>query len=376
MAKDIKETKPARVRFAPSPTGLLHLGGARTALYNYLLARQTGGQFILRIEDTDQKRYDPAALKDIMDSLHWLGIDWDEGPEKGGDFGPYIQTERMDIYQDYIRQLIEMGDAFYCFCSKKKLDEERQLQQKNKQKPRYAGTCRSIPLAEAQARVEAGEEHVVRYKMPLDGSITVYDRLRGEIVFDHKNLDDTILVKSNGIPVYHFAAILDDHLMEITHVFRGEEWISNFPLHAHIYQSFGWEQPEWVHLSLFLKPSGKGKMSKRETQEMRLTGQTIFIQDMAALGYLPEAVVNWIVLMGWSYDDKTEFFTLDDLVDKFSIDKLNPSNAAIDFKKFDHFNGLHIRALSIEELTRRILPFFEAENIPATFAPSRLHAIY
>jgi glutamyl-tRNA synthetase len=350
-----------RVRFAPSPTGLTHLGSARTALYNYLLARNTGGQFILRFEDTDTKRYDPQAEDDLIDSLHWLGLQWDEGPDVGGQYAPYRQSERKALYQNYAHQLIEQGDAFYCFCTPAELDAARKEQQKRKENPHYPGTCRNLSPEEAQARVDAGESHVVRFKMPKEGTTTVKDYMRGEITFDNANLDDVILVKSNGLAVYHLAAMVDDHEMGITHVFRGEEWVSTFPLHVRIYEAFGWQQPTWVHLSLFLKPEGKGKMSKRATAEMKkLTGKSIFVQDMEEIGYLPEAVVNWIALMGWSYDDKTEFFTLEDLVEKFSIDKLNPSSAAINFKKLDHFNGLHIRSLTIADLAQRIKPFFEA----------------
>ena len=360
-------TQPARVRFAPSPTGLTHLGSARTALYNYLLANQTGGQFILRIEDTDRKRYDPQAEQDLIDSLHWLGLQWDEGPDVGGKYGPYRQSERLDEYQKYAEQLIESGHAFYCFCTPEELGAQRKAQQQRGEKPRYAGTCRDLPLEEARQRVANGERHVIRYKMPYDGSITVHDELRGDIVFNNKELDDSILIKSDGFAVYHLAAMVDDHLMKVTHVFRGEEWIPSFPLHAHIYRALGWDEPKWVHLSVFLSPTGQGKMSKRETEALRLTGQTIFIKDMEALGYLPEAVVNWVALMGWSYDDKTEFFSLQDLVDKFSIAKLNPANAAIDFKKLDHFNGLHIRSLSVEQLAERLVPYFQAAGIDASY---------
>lgn len=355
-----KKILPARVRFAPSPTGKTHLGSARTALYNYLLARQTNGQFILRIEDTDRKRYDAQAEQDLIDSLHWLGLDWDEGPDVGGDSGPYRQSERLGYYHQYGEELVNRGHAFYCFCSAEELNKTRVSQQQRGEKPRYAGTCRDIPLEEAQARIASGEEYVIRFKMPYEGSITVHDLLRGDITFNHKELDDTILIKSDGYAVYHLASMVDDHLMGITHVFRGEEWIPSFPLHVHIYRALGWQEPEWVHLSVFLSPTGKGKMSKRETEALKLTGQTIFINDMKALGYLPEAVINWIALMGWSYDDKTEFFTLDDLVEKFSLKKLNPANAVIDFKKFDHFNGLHIRSLPVEELATRLVPFFLA----------------
>ncbi|TAK13773.1 MAG: glutamate--tRNA ligase [Anaerolineae bacterium] len=360
-----RDSQSVRVRFAPSPTGLLHLGGARTAMYNYLLARQTGGQFILRLEDTDQKRFDPTAEQDLKDSLRWLGLQWDEGIDVGGPHEPYRQSERKAIYQPFAQQLIDSGHAFYCFCTREELDTSRQEQKARGVQARYAGPCRELPAETAHARVAVGEDHVIRFKMPKDGSITIVDRLRGDITFENRNLDDYVIVKSDGLPVYHLAAMVDDHLMGITHVFRGEEWIPTFPLHAHIYRAFGWQEPEWVHLSLFLKPSGKGKMSKRETEAMRLTGQTIFIKEMQGLGYLPEAVLNWIALMGWSYDDSTEFFTLDDLIQKFSIDKLNPSNAAIDFRKFDHFNGLHIRALAPEDVARRCMPFLEQASIPA-----------
>lgn len=355
--------KPARVRFAPSPTGSLHLGGARTALYDYLLAQQTGGQFILRIEDTDRKRFVPGAEQEIMDGLRWLGLQWDEGPDIGGEFGPYRQSERKEIYMDYARQLIQMGKAYYCFCSPERLEKVRNEQQKNKEIPHYDGLCRDLPLEEAERRVAAGEKHVIRFKMPHEGSTTVRDRLRGEITIENKNLDDYILVKSDGLALYHLAATVDDHLMKITHVVRGSEWLPTFPLHSMIHRAFGWEEPEFVHLSVFLKPSGKGKMSKREAADLIKDGYSIFIKDLRGLGYLPEAVVNWISLMGWSYDDHTEFFNLQDLIEKFSLDHLNPSPAAINFSKFDHFNGLHIRSLTIEELAKRIRPFFEAAGL-------------
>lgn len=349
----------ARVRFAPSPTGLTHLGSGRTALYNYLLARKSGGTFILRIEDTDQKRYDPAAEKDLTSSLKWLGLQWDEGPDVGGPHEPYYQSKRMDIYRKHAEELVAKGKAFYCFCTPEELETERKAQQARHVQPHYSGKCRDLPLEEAQQRVKAGESHVIRFKAPKEGTITVVDKLRGEIVVENRTIDDRVLLKSDRHAVYHLAAMVDDHIMEITHVLRGEEWLPSLPLHVHIYQAFGWQQPEWIHLSVFLKPSGKGKMSKRETEEMKLTGQSIFIKDLADMGYLPEAVVNWIVLMGWGFDDHTEFFTMQDLVEKFDINKLNPSPAAIDFKKLDHFNGLHIRALPEKELTKRLLPYFE-----------------
>jgi glutamyl-tRNA synthetase len=349
-----------RVRIAPSPTGRAHLGNARTALYDYLLARQSGGQFIVRIEDTDTKRFVAGAEQELLQSLRWLGLDWDEGPDIGGPNEPYHQSQRKEIYQQHAQWLIDKDKAYYCFCSPERLQRVRQEQQKRKENPRYDGACRRLDPGEAAKRVANGERHVVRFKTPKDGVVIAKDRLRGDIKVENSSLDDYVLVKSDGLALYHLAAMVDDHLMGITHVLRGAEWLPTFPLHVHIYNAFGWQQPEWVHLSLFLKPSGKGKMSKREAATLMKDGYSIFIGDMKELGYLPEAVVNWMALMGWSYDDHTEFFTLDDLVEKFSLEKLNPAPAAINFSKLDHFNGLHIRNLTASDLAERIRPFFIA----------------
>ena len=349
---------PVRVRFAPSPTGRTHLGSGRTALYNYLLARQTGGQFILRIEDTDRKRYNAESEQELIDSLHWLGIQWDEGPDVGGPHAPYHQSQRKEIYLQHATQLIEMGHAYYCFCTPERLARVRQEQQKRKEASHYDGTCRLLTQSEAAQRVANGESHVVRFKTPTEGTITVQDRLRGDITVENQNIDDYIIVKSDGLALYHLAAMVDDHLMGITHVIRGSEWLPTFPLHAHIIRAFGWQEPDWIHLSVFLKPSGKGKMSKRDSSQLIKDGKSIFLTDLRSLGYLPEGVLNWTALMGWSYDDHTEFFSLDDLVEKFDIDRLNPSPAAINFSKLDHFNGLHIRNLTIPDLAERIKPFF------------------
>lgn len=350
--------KPVRVRFAPSPTGHTHLGSGRTALYDYLLARKTGGQFILRIEDTDRKRYVEGAEQELIDSLRWLGLNWDEGPDVGGPYGPYRQSERKEIYESHARQLIEMGRAYYCFCSPEQLEKSRQEAQKRKELPLYPGTCRRIDPAEAARRVAAGEKHVIRFKTSADGTTSVTDLLRGTITVDNSRIDDSILVKSDGFAVYHLAAMVDDHLMKITHVIRGSEWLPSLPLHALIIRAFGWEEPAWVHLSVFLKPSGKGKMSKRESSDLLKDGHSIFIKDFDDLGYIPEGVLNWVALMGWSYDDRTEFFTLPELVEKFSLEKLNPSPAAINFTKLDHFNGTHVRTLEVDDLARRLRPFF------------------
>jgi len=366
---DIK--KPARVRFAPSPTGHMHLGSARTALYDYLLARQTGGQFILRIEDTDRKRYVPGAEQELMDGLRWLGLEWDEGPDKGGPYGPYRQSERKEIYLKYANQLIESGHAYYCFCTPEELAKVREEQQKRKEPPHYPGTCRNLDPAEAARRVAAGEPHVIRFKTPKEGQTTVKDLLRGEITVDNRTLDDYIIVKSDGWALYHLAAMVDDFLMKITHVIRGSEWLPTLPLHALIIRALGWEEPEWVHLSVFLKPSGKGKMSKREATDLVKSGHSIFVKDLQELGYTPEGVVNWVALMGWSYDDHTEFFTMEELIEKFSLEHLTPSPAAINFTKLDHFNGLHIRALPLDELASRLKVYFEKAGLAADDATLR-----
>jgi glutamyl-tRNA synthetase len=362
------DMQPARMRFAPSPTGRFHIGGARTALYTYLFARKTGGQFILRIEDTDQKRFDPAAEAELFESLRWLGLEWDEGPDLGGPSGPYRQSERMDVYQKYARELIASGHAYYCFCTAARLAEVRKLQQQRKEPPRYDGHCRRLAPAEAEARVAAGEEHVIRFKTPREGTTTAVDLLRGAIEVENETIDDYILVKSSGMPVYHLAAMVDDHLMGITHVTRGSEWLPTFPLHVMIYKAFGWEQPVWVHLSVLLNPSGKGKLSTRDSSTDKRGAHAIFTLDLRDLGYLPEAVVNWVSLMGWSFDDHTEFFTMPDLIQAFSLEKLNPSPAAVNFSKLDHFNGLHIRSLDTADLTRRLLPFFSNAGLEVSFS--------
>ena len=358
--------KPARMRFAPSPTGRFHIGGARTALYTYLYARKTAGQFILRIEDTDQKRFDPGAEAELFESLRWLGLAWDEGPDVGGPYGPYRQSERVDIYQQHAQQLVQSGHAYYCFCSPERLAEVRKLQQQRKEPPRYDGHCRRLDPDEAAARVAAGESHVIRFKTPQQGKTTSVDLLRGPIEVQNETIDDYILVTSSGMPVYHLAAMVDDHLMGITHVTRGSEWLPTFPLHVMIYEAFGWEQPIWVHLSVLLNPSGKGKLSKRDSSAGKGGTQAIFTLDLRDLGYVSEAVVNWVSLMGWSYDDHTEFFRMPDLIQAFSLEKLNPSPAAVNFSKLDHFNGLHIRSLDPHDLTHRLLPFFENAGLEVT----------
>lgn len=348
---------------APSPTGRFHLGSARTALFDYLLARKTGGQFILRLEDTDQKRFVPGSEEEILHSLEWLGIAPDESFAHGGPFGPYRQTERREIYQGYAKQLVDSGHAYPCFCTPERLDKMRKEQEAQKvDRVKYDGLCRRLDPGEASKRVAAGEKYVIRFKMPREGSTVVHDHLRGDITTENKYLDDNVILKSDGLPTYHLAAMADDHDMQITHVMRGSEWLPSFPLHVQIVRAFGWEEPIWVHLSLFLKPSGKGKLSKRDDAQAMKDGHTIFVSDMKNLGYTPEGVLNWIALMGWGVAED-DVMTLDQMVERFSIDSLTPSPAAINYQKLDHFNGTHIRLLTTEDLAARIKPFLTGAGL-------------
>ena len=355
--------KSARTRMAPSPTGRFHVGSGRTALFNYLLARQTGGQFILRFEDTDQKRFVPGSEEEIIRSLDWLGITPDESPVHGGRYVPYRQTERRESYLKHAQFLVQKGSAYPCFCSPERLEKMRKEQEAQKvDRVQYDGLCRRIDPDVAARRVANGESYVIRFKMPKEGTTTARDHLRGDILTENKYLDDYVLLKSDGLPTYHLAAMVDDHEMEITHVLRGSEWLSTFPLHVQIIRAFGWEEPVWIHLSIFLKPSGKGKMSKRESAQVMKDGHSIFVDDMKELGYVPEGVLNWIALMGWGVAED-EVMTLDQMVQRFSIDTLTPSPAAINFQKLDHFNGAHIRLLSTEDLAARIKPYFIAAGL-------------
>ncbi len=353
------------VRFAPSPTGRLHIGSARTALYDYLLARKVGGRFILRIEDTDQKRFIPGAEEEIYEGLRWLGLDWDEGPDIGGPHAPYRQTEAREIYLDHARQLIANDYAYPCFCTAERVAKLREEQRRRKEQPLYDGLCRRLAPDEAAKRVAAGEPHVIRFKTPREGSTTATDMLRGDITVENKTLDDFILVKSTGLAVYHLAAMVDDHRMGVSHVIRGAEWLSTLPLHAMVVRAFGWREPAWCHLSLFLKPSGKGKMSKRDTAQAVTEGHSIYVRDLKEMGYIPEGVLNWIALMGASFDEAKDVFTLGEMIKRFEIRHLTPSPAAINFEKADHFNGTHIRLLAVDDLAARLKPVFEK----AGFAP-------
>ncbi len=356
-------TQPARTRIAPSPTGRFHVANARNALFAYMVARQTGGQFILRFEDTDQKRFVPGSEEEIIRSLEWLGLTPDESPVHGGQYGPYRQTERRETYQHYANLLVEKGNAYPCFCTPERLDQMRKEQEARKvDRVRYDGLCRRLAPEEAARRVAAGEKHVIRFKMPYEGTTVAHDHLRGDIVTENKYLDDYVLLKSDGLPTYHLGAIIDDHEMKITHVIRSAEWLPTFPLHVQIMRAFGWEEPVWVHPSIFLKPSGKGKMSKRDKAAAMEGGHSIFVGDFESLGYIPEGVLNWIVLMGWGVAED-DVMTLDNMIQRFSIDNLTPSPAAINFQKLDHFNGTHIRLLTTEDLAGRIKPYLTGAGL-------------
>jgi len=340
----------------------MHLGSARSALYPFLLARRTGGTFILRIEDTDIKRTVPGAERDLIRGLHWLGIDYDEGPDIGGPNAPYRQTEREAIYRDHAWRLVELGHGYPCFCTPDQLEKNRKQQLANKKNPRYDGACRNLDPEVARCRVINGERYVIRFKMPKEGAITTTDLLRGSITTDNSALDDSVLLKSDGLPTYHLAAMVDDHLMGITHVIRGSEWLPSMPLHSHLIRAFGWEEPVFAHLSVFLKPSGKGKMSKREAAEAIKDGHSIFIGDLKDLGYTPEGVLNWIVLMGWGVSGD-DVLTLVDMIARFDINHMTPSPAAINFTKLDHFNATHIRRLQDSDLAARLKPYFLREHL-------------
>ncbi|MGE5582989.1 MAG: glutamate--tRNA ligase [Bacillota bacterium] len=338
-----------RVRFAPSPTGYLHIGGARTALYNWLLARHSGGKFLLRIEDTDRHRYVPDALTDIMASLRWLGLNWDEGPEVGGDYGPYFQSERLDLYKKYAQQLIMEGKAYRCYCTAERLELLRKEQEAAKQPSGYDRYCLRLTDQQRRELENSGTRSVVRFKIP-EGRTVVNDLLRGELEFDNQTIDDFVLLKSDGFPTYHLANIIDDHLMKITHVMRGDEWLISTPRHVLLYQALGWEPPKFAHLPIFLAPGG-GKLSKRH-------GATS-VREYREKGYLPEALFNFLLLLGWNPGTDQEMFTLEEAAKAFTIERINVSPVAFSTEKLDWFNGIYIRSLAPEDLAKRCLPYLQ-----------------
>jgi glutamyl-tRNA synthetase len=368
MTESASNTSPVRVRFAPSPTGLLHIGGARTALFNWLLAhgqtRRVGRQsaFLLRIEDTDRNRYVEGAEQGIVDILRWFGLDWDEGPDVGGPLGPYRQSERTDLYREHAMRLLASGHAYRCFCTPERLQQVREEQTARKEAPGYDRFCRDLALEQVEANLAAGIPSSIRFRMPLDGETRVVDLLRGEIVFQNANLEDLILLKSDGYPTYHLANVVDDHLMAISHILRGEEWIPTAPIHVRLYDAFGWNVPQFAHMPLILAPGG-GKLSKRH-------GSTA-MEEFRAQGYLPEALMNYLALLGWSLDGTTEMFSRDDLLETFTLERVNSSPGTFDYNKLRWFNQQYINhVLTLEELTLRVMPFLAEVGLiaPGPFA--------
>jgi glutamyl-tRNA synthetase len=351
-------TNTVRVRFAPSPTGYLHVGGARTALFNWLFARHHNGVFILRIEDTDRARYRPEALQDIMEGLRWLGLEWDEGPEVGGDYGPYFQSQRLDIYQEYARKLVASGHAYYCYCSPERLAQVRE-EQRRRGEPDigYDRHCRYLTAKERADYEAQGIVPVVRLKAPLEGQTSFHDVLHGDITVDNTRLDDLVLLKSDGYPTYHLANVVDDTLMQITHIMRADEWLPSVPKHILLYEAFGWKPPVFAHLPIILAPEGKGKLSKRHG--------AVSVLEFRRQGYLPEAMVNFLARVGWAYDDKTELFTRQELIEKFSLEGVSKSPAAFSYDKLDWMNGVYIRKLPPDDLARRLMPFLEGAKLAA-----------
>ncbi len=344
-----------RVRYAPSPTGLQHIGGVRTALFNYFFAKANGGSFILRIEDTDRERYSDESLQDLYDTLNWLGVQWDEGPGKG-EYGPYVQSERFDLYQEYAQKLLDEGKAYYCFCTAERLEQVREEQKKTKSKQQgYDRHCRDLDPAEALKRREAGEPCVIRLKVPMDGKTTFHDEVMGDIT--RKNSDvspDPVILKTDGFPTYHLANVIDDHLMGITHIMRAQEWIPSGPLHVILYEAFGWTPPKYCHLPLVMGKDGS-KLSKRH-------GSTSLV-DFRKAGYLPEAIINYVSLLGWSFDDSREFFSREDLEELFSMEKINKAPAVFDYRKLEWFNGQYIRQRSKDSLMALLLPILQADGV-------------
>ena len=338
-----------RLRFAPSPTGSPHIGNIRTAVFDYLYARHTGGAFVLRIEDTDRERYVESSLHEMMDGLRWMGMQWDEGPEVGGDYGPYFQSERLQLYQKYARQLVEEGKAYYCYCTKERLDEMRKAQQEAKLPTRYDRRCRDLSDSEREELLQQNPDPVIIFKMKLDGETMFDDAVRGRVSFDNALQDDFVMMKADGFPTYHFASIVDDHLMQITHVIRGEEWLSSAPKHLQLYEAFGWTPPEFVHPPLILDEKRR-KLSKRSGTSTEFTN---YIRE----GYLPDALLNFLATMGWSAGEDKKLFTREELIEKFGFEGIAKAAAIFDLPKLDDLNGEYLRMMPVEELADAILPY-------------------
>lgn len=348
--------KKVRVRFAPSPTGYLHIGGLRTSLYDYIFAKQRGGDYILRIEDTDRTRLVEDATKSLVDVLNKLGVKHDEGPQydsqgilyQVGEYGPYIQSKNLEQYEKIAKKLVETGDAYPCFCSKERLDMIREEKKKNGQTPKYDGFCRNISPEESQKRMEKGEPYVIRLKLPENTDISFKDHIRGDVSFNTEDLDDQVLIKQDGFPTYHLAVVVDDHNMEISHVIRGEEWLSSTPKHISLYEALGWEKPEYIHLPLILNEQKK-KLSKRHDD--------VSVEGFLEEGFLPEAIINYVSMLGWSPGEENEIMTMEELIERFDFSRLSHSGAVFSIEKMKWVNAQHIRKLDIDDLTNRALPY-------------------
>lgn len=344
-----------RVRYAPSPTGLQHIGGVRTALFNYFFARSQKGKFILRIEDTDRTRYSEEALEDLYATFRWLGIHWDEGPDLGGPYGPYVQSERVELYKRYAEELVEKGAAYRCFCTSERLEKLREEQEKTKGAQGYDRHCRDLSPRDVEENLNRGMPWVIRFKIPMEGSTAFYDELLGPV--ERKNTDinpDPVLLKSDGFPTYHLANIVDDHLMEITHILRAQEWLPSGNLHVLLYKAFGWEPPKYCHLPMVMGTDGQ-KLSKRH-------GATS-VKEFRNSGYLPEALINYVALVGWHYDDSRELFSKEELEALFSLEKLSKSPGIFDYKKLEWYNGVYIRQKTDKELAETLVPILNKAGL-------------
>lgn len=343
-----------RVRFAPSPTGPLHIGGARSALFNYLLAKKTNGDFILRIEDTDLERSSLASEENIKQSLRWLGINWNEGIDVGGPFGPYRQTERLDIYRKYVDKLLEAGFAYRCYCTEEEIAAEREMLMAKGELPRYLGKCRCLTPEQEQEYVKQGRKPVIRFRVPENETIIIEDLVRGNVTFESNGIGDFVIIKSDGIPTYNFAVVIDDSTMHITHVIRGEEHLSNTPRQLLIYQALGLKPPKFAHISLILGKD-RSKMSKRH-------GSTSVVNYQEA-GFLPEALVNYLALLGWASEKEEEIFSMDELIEEFSLERVAKNPAVFDMDKLNWLNGYYIRESSVEKITELAIPYLRKEGL-------------
>ncbi len=343
-----------RVRFAPSPTGELHIGGARTALFNWLYAQKTGGKFILRIDDTDRERSSPDHLEAIYRALTWLGLDWDEGPDQPASYGPYVQSERLSIYTEAAQKLLQEGKAYYCFCSVEELAEQKKIVRESGQAPRYRGTCRNLPPAQQEEKKLTCQGHVIRLLTPEEGETVVEDVIRGWVTFDNANLDDLILIRSDGLPTYNFASVVDDSLMKITHVIRAEEHLSNTPRQQFIARQLGFRLPVYAHVPMILAPD-HSKLSKRH-------GATS-VQEYKEMGIVPSALLNYLALLGWSPGEDREILPLEEIVQLFSLERITKNPAIYDQQKLTWMNGHYLRTMELEELLQEALPFFQAAGV-------------